>query len=187
MFCDRPILSLMILTLLTGSLESAHSQSTHSITTSFIAGAAADGNMFDVTTFHHPITVTSIQVNASNSQTIEAIAIYTKPGTFHGFEDDDTPWTLVSQTEVVPLGLNVPTVVDVTDFTLPPNTITGMYATVTHTGPGEPQMHYVEGNQEFSNDHLRLDLGVGIGDLFGYVIEDRTWSGTINYIVDVAP
>ena len=143
-----------------------------SITTSFAAGAAADGNMFDVTTFNNPIT--SITVNASNSQQSVDIAVYTRPGTFHALEIEETTWTLVSQTTVTPRGLNTPTIVDVTDFVLPADTTMGVYITVTDTGPGEPQVHYVEGNREFANEDLKLSMGVGIGGMFGYSIENRT-------------
>lgn len=160
---------------------------TGSITTSFAAGAAADGNMFDATTFNNPVTVTSIHINASNSLKPVDIAIYTKPGTFQEFETEETAWTLVSQTTTTPQGLNISTIVDVTDFVIPANTTTGMYVTVTDTGPGEPQMHYLVGVHEFSNANLRLNAGVGIGGMFGYFIGDRTWSGTINYTVGVDP
>lgn len=176
-----------ILLLCVGPALGGNPAATSSITTSFAAEAAADGNMFDVTTFNNPVTVTSIHVNASNSLKPVDIAIYTKPGTFQEFETEETAWTLVSQTTATPQGLNVPTIVDVTDFVIPANTITGMYITVTDTGPGEPQMHYVVGIHEFSNADLQLNPGVGIGGMFGYFIEDRTWSGTINYTVGVAP
>jgi len=176
-----------LLLVLVGSSWGAGSEFTRSIATSFDAGAAADGNMFDVTTFNRPITVTSIHVNASNSLKPVDIAIYTKPETFHEFETEETAWTLVSRTTVSPQGLNVPTLVDVTDFVIPANTTIGMYVTVTDTGPGEPQMHYVVGIHEFSNADLQLNLGVGIGGMFEYSIEDRTWSGIINYSVGVAP
>ena len=157
-----------------------------SITTSFAAGAAADRTMFDVTTVSTPITSTSITVHASHSQQSIDIAVYTRPGTFHALEIEDTTWTLVSQTTVTPRGLHAPTIVDVTDVVLPADTTMGMYITVTDTGPGEPQVHYVEGNREFANEDLKLSMGVGIGGMFGYSIENRTWSGTINYTLGAA-
>ena len=143
--------------------------------------------MFDVTTFNNPITVTSIHINVSNSNTPVDIALYTKPGTFYAFEDDETAWRLASQSNGTPQGLNARTIVDVTDFVIFANTTTGIYVTVTDTGPGELQMHYVEGNREAANEALRLNPGVGIGGLFGYSIKDRTWSGTINYTLGVTP
>ena len=176
-----------ILLLCVGPALGGNPAATGSITTAFAAGAAADGNMFDVTTFNNPVTVTSIHVNASNSLKLVDIALYTKRGTFQAFEAEETAWTLVSQTTVTPQGLDVPTIVDVIDFVLPATTTTGMYVTVTDTGPGEPQMHYVVGIHEFSNADLQLNPGVGIGGMFGYFIADRTWSGTINYTVGVAP
>ncbi len=182
-----PYSTVAIILLCIGTALGGTSAATGSITTSFAAGAAADGNMFDVTTFSNPITVTSIHVNVSNSLKSVDIAIYTKPGTFHDFETEEVAWTLVSQTTVTPQGLNIPTIVDATDFALPANTITGMYVTLTDTGPGEPQMHYVAETHEFSNPAIQLNLGVGIGGMFEYSIEDRTWSGTINYTVGTAP
>jgi len=186
MSCFGTLLITVIPLFLMETSWGAQSQSAHSITTSFAAEASADGNMFDVTTFDNPITVTSIHVNASNSLQPVGLAVYTKPGTFEQFETEETAWTLVSQTTITPQGLNVPTLVDVTDFVVPARTTTGMYVTVTDTGPGEPQMHYVVGIHEFINNALRLSPGVGMGGMFGYLIENRTWSGTINYTLGIA-
>lgn len=47
-------------------------------------------------------------------------------------------------------------------------------------------MHYVVGIREFTNDDLLLSPGVGIGGMFGYLIENRTWSGTIEYTLGSA-
>ncbi|WP_454061811.1 PEP-CTERM sorting domain-containing protein [Candidatus Nitrospira salsa] len=150
-----------------------------SITTTFTSNNGQSGNMFNITTFGNTLTVNSMELNL-DSETTNSISVYTRNGTFMGFENNASAWTLVSQTSgVTSAGVNIPTFMDVTDFSLLANSVTGIYVT---TG-GPTNINYTNGNNTFANADLQLNLGVGNADLFGTVFNPRTWNGTINYTV----
>lgn len=154
-----------------------------SITTTFSSDNGASGNMFDITTFENSLTVNSLELNLETFGGLHNINVYTKSGTYVGYENNATPWLLVSQLfGVSSSGQDSPTIVDVADFTLLANSVTGFFVTTVNTSG----MSYTNGNNTFANSDLRLDLGVGRGTgLFaGRTFSPRTWNGTINYTVD---
>ena len=151
-----------------------------SITTTFANNNGQAGNMFDITTFGNALTVNSMELNL-DSGTTNTISVYTRSGSFMGFENNATGWTLVSQISgVTSAGTGSATFMDVMDFGLAANSVTGIYVT---TG-GPTDMNYTNGSNTFANADLRLDLGVGKSDLFGATFSPRTWNGTINYTID---
>ncbi|MGB0911164.1 MAG: PEP-CTERM sorting domain-containing protein [Nitrospirales bacterium] len=151
-----------------------------SITTTFANNNGQAGNMFDITTFGNALTVNSMDLNL-DSGTTNTISVYTRNGTYLGFENNSAGWTLVSQISgVTSAGAGNPTFMDLMDFSLAANSVTGIYVT---TG-GPTDMNYTNGANTFANADLRLDLGVGKGGLFGLTFTPRTWNGTINYTVD---
>ena len=59
-------------------------QTSKQLTTLFAANNGQDGNMFDVTTFATPITVTSLDVNLNPG--MHTLVLYTRAGTYVGYE-----------------------------------------------------------------------------------------------------
>ena len=153
-----------------------------SITTTFDSNNGAAGNMFDITTFGNTLTVNSMAFNLETFGGPHTINVYTKSGSYVGFENNASPWTLVSQsTGITSSGQDTPTLVDVMDFSLLANSVTGIFVTTVETSG----MDYTNGSNMFANADLRLDLGIGKGmGLFGgATFSPRTWNGTINYTV----
>ena len=151
-----------------------------SITTTFGSNNGFAGNMFDITTFGNALTVNSLAVNL-DSGTTSTISVFTKSGSYVGFTNNAAPWTLVSQISgITSAGINTPTLVDIADFNLLANSVTGIYVTSDMAN-----IRYTNGANIFANTDLRLDLGVGKGlPLFtGSTFSPRTWNGTINYTV----
>jgi len=161
-----------------------------SITTTFASDNQFEGNMFNVTTFGNALNVTALEVNITPTVPF-SINVYTKSGTFSGFEQTPSAWTLVASGSAISKGLNIPSFVDISDFVLPANSLTGMYITLSPAvGFGDTiNMRYTDGNSTFSNSNIRLDLGVGVGGLFGAnggIFSPRTWNGAIFYDVQGA-
>jgi hypothetical protein len=134
--------------------------------------------MFDVTTFANTLQVTGLDVNVNTTGSF-TLNVYTKPGTYVGFEQNPSAWTLVSQTNATGQGANNPSFVDVTDFLLPADSLTAIY--VQSLDIGNDNFLYTFGANTYSNADLRLDLGTGNEDNFGTVRTPRTWNGTIYY------
>ncbi len=112
--------------------------------------------------------------------------VYTKSGTYQGFETDSGAWTLVSSTTATGQGSDNPTPVDITDFMLSANSVTGIYinavnASIRYTNTGS--------EETFSNTDLQLDLGAGVQATFASsgpfpnLFTPRIWNGTIVYEV----
>ncbi|TVS19950.1 MAG: hypothetical protein EA424_06450, partial [Planctomycetaceae bacterium] len=146
-----------------------------SITTTFNANNGAAGNMFDVTTFAHPLSVTALDVNANTTGSF-TLEVYTRPGGYEGFESNAAAWTLVSSSTVTGQGSGNPTFVDVQDFVLEANAVTGLYVTAVGAS-----LRYTNGSATYNNDDLQLDLGVGKSYPFGSTFSPRIWNGTIYY------
>jgi hypothetical protein len=152
------------------------------ITTTFVADNSYSGNFFDISTGANDLTVTDMLVNVDGGPM--TIDVYAKSGSYVGSEANSAAWTLVSQTAITGLGGGTPTPVDVADFVLSAGAVTGLYVTIdTHTN--RPLMYYTDGNNTFSNADLTLTAGKGSGGLFTELglFSNRTWNGTINYVV----
>lgn len=164
------------------SLALANPAQAASITTTFVSttGASSGGNMFDITTFGNALNVTSLEVNVDTTGTFN-LDVYTKSGTYVGSQTNSGAWTLVSSaTGITGQGQDNRTFVDIPDFTLAANSVTGIYVATNTT------IRYTSGANTFSNGDLQLDLGAGIGGLFGNVFTPRTWNGTITYDVQAS-
>lgn len=155
------------------------------ITTTFSGGNQLSGNMFDATVFANPLTVTSLTVNVADAMGASDLEVYTKPGSYLGFETNPAAWTLVSTTSL--LEATGPQVVDVTDFVLPAGAVTGIYITVNNAAAWN--LSYTNGNgsnQTYTNSDLQLDLGVGKLYPFSITRNPRVWNGSIQYNIGVA-
>ena len=153
------------------------------LSTTFAAGNSNNGAMFNATTFSNSLNVTGIEINQRSTNPFtgsDQLEVYTKSGTYVGFETNSTAWTLVSQTAVSALNPEgTPSFIDVTDFILPASSITGIYVTFNAGN----RLAYTNGTNTFSNADLQLDLGIGKSYPFGVTNLSRTWNGSIIYDV----
>ena len=157
------------------------------VTTTFAGGNGYHGNMFDATVFGNNLVVTGLEIHTAGTGT-QDLFVYTKSGSYAGFETTAAAWTLVSTNTFTGNGGGIPTLVDVTDFLLPANSVTGIYVTLD---PADTATYliYTNGTNTYSNSDLQLDLGIGLGGLFGDegVFSNRTWNGSIQYEPTAVP
>lgn len=154
-----------------------------SITTTFASNNSFAGNMFDVTTFGNSLTIMGLDVNLNNAgSTGNLISVYTRSGSYTGFENSSVGWTLEGTVSVTSAGIDTATFVNIPDFTIAANSLTGFYVTLSSYGAGT-SMRYTNGANTYSNADLQLNLGVGKGnpDFTGSTIANRTWNGTLYY------
>lgn len=171
-------------------LSTASAASAGSITTTFANDNGQAGNMFDVTTFGNALLIESLKINVA--QLLDApgtLDVYTKPGSYVGFEQNAAAWTKVSSTSIPSANVaGTPTFVDIADFLLAANSLTGFYITFAgQTNSPRNALAYTTGSNTYSNTDLSLSLGVGKGGTFGPTFTPRTWNGTINYEVQPVP
>lgn len=161
-----------------------------SLTTTFIGGNGFDGNMFDVQVLGGAVLVTGLDLHLSNVGST-TISLYTRPGSFVGFESDPAGWTLMSQNVVTSAGQNNQTFFDVTDFELLAGATYGFYVAVSNSAVG---MQYTDGSgpygtDVFENGDLKIITGVGKSgpDFTGTTFTPRIWNGTIYYLLHLPP
>ena len=154
-----------------------------SITTTFGSNNSSAGNMFDVSTFGNALTITGLDVNIGSGST--HISLYTRSGTYNGFQNSAAGWTLQGSILVTSAGTNNPTFVDIADFGLAASSVTGFYVTNSDFISNAIRMSYTNGNNTYSNSDIQLNLGIGKGnpDFTGSTFSPRTWNGTVYYEV----
>ncbi len=156
-----------------------------SLTTQFSSNNGQDGNMFDVVTFGNSLTVSSLSLNLDSGT--HTVRLYTRSGTWVGFENSPAGWTLVDTSTVASAGLNNPTFWDLLDFVLPANSRTALYVTISSGGA---PMNYTNGravsNVAASNGDLQIFEGAGKSFAFSATFSPRIWNGTITYAVGAA-
>ncbi|MGF1765645.1 PEP-CTERM sorting domain-containing protein [Aliivibrio kagoshimensis] len=149
------------------------------ITTTFNSNNGHTGNMFDLTTFSNDLLITGLDVNLENTIGSDVlIDVYIKTGSYTGFENNASAWTLVSSSFGISSGTNNPTFIDISDFYLEAAKSFGVYITTD-----DSTMKYTNGANLFENDDLQVVTGIGIGGLFGSAFNPRTWNGSIHYDV----
>jgi len=161
-----------------------------SLSTIFTGGnnnSVGGGNYYDMTVTHTGgITVTSFDVNSfSAAGTPVTINIWTRPGTSSGFETSSAGWTMVSTGSAISAGPNVPTNVDVTDFSLGTG-VTGF--ALNNAGFAFAYTNGNGTNQDYSNADLSLHLGTSTNVFFAApIFTPRVWNGTIYYSTAPVP
>jgi hypothetical protein len=141
------------------------------------------GNLFDITTFGNDLTVKALEVDVDTTSTF-TLEVYGKSGTYVGAENNSSAWTLLSSTTGTGQGRNNPSLVDITDFNLSANSLTGIYVNYINA----TRINYINGNgtnQSYANSDLQLNLGIAKSELFGgSTFSPRVWNGTVIYDIN---
>ncbi len=167
-----------------GMLASASSAQALSLTSTFAGGNGFAGNMFDVRTFDKGLKITGLDLHF-RTQGEAKIDIYTRSGSFVGFETKASGWTKVASGIGLSQGSGVSSLLDISDFSLAANSVTGFYVVRTNYNARNDDLLYTNGNNIFANGDLQLEAGVGCSDtMFDCTFSPRTWNGTIHYEYD---
>ena len=164
-----------------------------SITTLFASdniGQRGGNIYFDINVLNPAgITIEKLFTNTGDAFPTGQINVYTRPGTYSGFETNVAGWTLVSFGTGSSAGLDNPSEFDITDFFLA-QAVTGI---AIESEDGVWAHDYTNGdgsNQFYSNSDLSLTLGSAtnnpFSDVDGGVFSPRVWNGTIEYTAGAA-
>jgi hypothetical protein len=169
--------------------NTAHSQSTPSLSTSFTGGNTNNlgGGVFFDLNVTSGILITSLATNVNNlAGSSVSLEVWTRSGTATGFQSASAGWTLVSSGTAIAAASNLPTVFDVSDFSL------GSGVTGVAIRNVNYRARYTNGNgtnQVYSNPDLTISTGSASNSFLsgGTVNSPRVWNGTITYIVAPEP
>jgi hypothetical protein len=162
-----------------------------SLTTTFAGGNDFAGNMFNVTLGASALRFTGMDVHIGQTQgppgggagTSAQITLYTRIGSYVGFENNAAGWTSRGTYNVTAAGNGSPTFVNFTDFDLLAGGTTGFYVTISDYNLARNTLIYSNGNNSYSNADLTINTGIAKGDpdFTGLTFTSRTWNGTLYY------
>ena len=154
------------------------------ITTTFLGTNGRAGNMFDLQVRSSSLLLTGIDVNLSVAgSTGNLVSLYTRLGSYVGFDSNAAGWTLRDSVSVTSAGTGNATFVNLSDFILDADKLYGVYVTLSNYVANSTSMRYTNGSNSYANADLSLTLGIGRGepDFTGLVFSPRTWNGSIYY------
>lgn len=148
------------------------------LNTTLAAGNSHNGAMFNLVAIN-TLTVNSFDTHINGNTTIE---IYYKAGTYAGFENSSTSWTLVGAASVTaqPLG-NLTAVPVPVNITIPAGQTYAFYVTSSTGGTLRYTNGTLAGAIYSSDANLQFSEGVGVAYPFGTLYNPRVWNGKINY------
>ncbi len=175
----------LLLLVSTAALCGATTNAQTCLETTFVSnngGATGWANYMDVTVLN-PTTVVSLEANfnvaAGSPVNLE---VWTRTGTYDGFEQDPTGWTLVAQGDGTALaaGQELPTPVPlVAPFDFLPGGATGV--AIVYTVGGNPYTNGTNANQLYTDGNMTIELGSSCSAPFaggGSVFTPRVWNGS---------
>lgn len=153
----------------------------HTLEAADFAGNNHRGNMFDIVATNS-VVITSFDASPMQNTTIE---IYYKVGTWNGFANSPSNWTLIGSAPVVATGGIVPVPVPV-NITIPAGQTYAFYVT---SNTSSVSLNYSNGTNVgnvFSSDaNITFLEGGGLDYPFtvgtGAVYQPRIWNGNIHY------
>lgn len=163
----------------------SHDREPRELRTRFIGGNGAAGSMFDIWPRDHLVLFgMGIHTSAEERTTVE---VWTKSGSFQGYETNATAWTRLLSTEIDGLGRGKPTFINLNPFRIAAMQTRAFYVTVT----GGSGLRYTNGNGVgtvyASNADVDIIEGAGKRYPFGSTFRDRQWNGVLQYYVASDP
>jgi hypothetical protein len=150
-------------------------------TTLFAGGNGQAGNMFVVQAHQEPITIFSIDIHTYSKNPNLEVMIYTKAGSFWGYETSADGWTKICDTTVQGLGTPNPTPIPasaIQEVTIQPGDMQSFYVTLTTS-----TIRYTNGHDIHSmgDEYITFEDSVGVLYPFAAIHIDRIWNGQIHY------
>ena len=132
------------------------------------------------------ITISKLDTNTNAvAGTPFQLDVFTVPGTYVGNEANMGAWTLVGTGLGTAAGLNVPTPVDISDFSLAAGTVG---VAIRLTGAANAYTNGTGANQVYINADFTLTAGAAENVPFTLpIFTPRVWNGTIYYNCVTAP
>lgn len=156
--------------------------------TTFGGTNSHNGNMFDLTNNSAAaIQIISFDQCFNNFGTADTVKIYSKTGTFAGFESTPGAWTFEGSTVMTPVGsTSVPIAVPITlTVSIPASGTVAFYITRTGTNYVAYTNGSAQGSAYKTKNSLEFKEGKGnaypFGASFGTAPGSRIWNGVINY------
>ena len=154
-------------------------------TTTFASDATYAGNMFDIVALDSNIEIKSMGINTYVSSLL--VQVYTRVGSYQGYENDIDSWTLVGSATIKGQGLNTPTMIDEIFKNFDPIFIRkGSRQSFYITSDG-PYIRSTKGNffESISWSNINdIEIAQGVGKRYPMTdgtVSARIWNGFVQY------
>ena len=143
--------------------------------------------MFEVQAHHQSITIVSMDIHTYSKNSDVEVMIYTKSGSFWGFETSADGWTKICDTTVQGLGTPNPTPIPasaIQEVTIQPGDMQSFYVTLT-----QATIRYTNGHDLHTagDEYITFEDSVGVTYPFARIHRDRIWNGQIHYRTAAVP
>lgn len=155
-------------------VEGLKDQVNGSLTTTFASTSGTSGSMFNIRAFS-TITVDSFAINILDMLPHTA-EVYYKSGSYIGYENNASAWTLLGTYSVTGNGQDVPTILHAGELQMEVDQTYGIYITLT-----SGSMRYTNTTQTYTGSDISISDGAGINYPFGTIYSPRVWNGTVYY------
>lgn len=146
-------------------------------TLSFLSNNGSAGNYFSIKSAKK-IRIEGFDVNTSLT-TSNIFNVYYKQGTYEGFEQNASAWSLLGSDTVVGNGQNNATYIEVGGLVIDPEET---YSFIIHSPAGGFRYFNITEIDIHSNDDISLIAGAGAGtNLFSQVFPNRLFTGVVHY------
>ena len=161
---------------------SPHMSRFQELRTTFAGGNGAAGNMFDIQPLKN-MTIHALELHTHKNEVI-IVEVWTKPGSYIGFDKDPIVWTRILAKSVHGEGKKKITTVGIGKLQLEGGKIQSIYV-ATHEKGGLRYTNGIgAGSIAVSNEDLIVYEGIGKPSLFGYSFQNRIWNGGLHYTVE---
>lgn len=140
-----------------------------------------NGNMFDIVTFNKEIWIDSLDVHTQYNSNY-TFFIYTKKGSYFGYQSDNFLWTQIDSVTVKANGTGNLTSIPLTQpYLIQANDTIGFYITTYSVA----YMNYSTTTTTYSDANISVSNGIALDYLFDAAfMSNATWNGRIYYSSD---
>ncbi|WP_191906990.1 T9SS type A sorting domain-containing protein [Adhaeribacter soli] len=149
---------------------------TKSLSTINTGGNNQNGVMFQVAA-HKSLTINGFTITPTSVGSTIPLRFYYKTGTYSGFQNNASAWTLHATTSVVNAGSQI--FVPVPELALQQGQQYAFYITTTDG----TNISYTNGDNTFTDGNLTITTGTGNMYPFSTVYSPRTWNGSLSYML----
>lgn len=168
---------------LTAPAAASDSTGDGQLTTQFNQNNNFAGNSFDIEALVD-VTVVGWDINIDTVVPLWTVHVYWREGTANGYEQTSTGWNHLGTDNVVGMGANQPTHIDIGGLDIAAGELVGIIITAEEAIPGTGGFFYTNGGPTtYSNADMSLTTYRGLSDGFppGTVFSYREWNGTVHY------
>ena len=160
-----------------------HCLSQFRLNTGLTYGLQTYGHMFDIISVNEPIRINAIHLHFSMENIQANVDIYSKKGTWNGYENNTNHWTRIHNQIITSNSVNSITYLSSlqSSIIIPAQERQAFYIRVNGVSMEYRNDSNITGNVAVSDFDVQILTGIAKDDFIGSSIYNAVWSGAIDY------